>query len=73
MLPLRLAVLLAPPSMAAQHPHLLFLDRRNIQSADPRLALRVQEPARGPWVLSPTEPWEAHMIGGADTIIAGNG
>eukprot|EP01050_Picozoa_sp_SAG11_P020639 SAG11_NODE_3516_length_2397_cov_1.429504_1_plen_108_part_00 len=63
----------AAPPTTSQQPHLLFLDRHHIESADPRLALRVQQPARGPWVLTPTEPWEGWAIAGYNTVIAGNG
>eukprot|EP01045_Picozoa_sp_COSAG04_P022997 COSAG04_NODE_2672_length_3756_cov_3.165983_3_plen_89_part_01 len=71
---LRLTLLaMVAPGMAAPHPHLLFLDRHHLESADPRLSLRVQEPARGPLVLTPTEPWEAHEISAFTTVVAGVG
>ena len=55
------------------HPHLLFLDRHYLESADPRLALRVQQPTHGPWVLTPTRPWEAWSISAYNSVVAGNG
>ena len=58
---------------AAMHPHLLFLDRHYLQTADPRLVLRVQQPTHGPWVLTPTEPWEAWAISAYSSVIAGDG
>ena len=60
----------APPAAPA---HLLFVDRTHISAADPRLALRLQQPTKGPWVLSPSEPWEAWAIAGYNTVVAGNG
>ena len=52
---------------------LLFIDRTNINSSDPRLHLRLQQPARGPWVITPTKPWEAWSISGFNSVVAGNG
>lgn len=54
-------------------PHLLFLDRHHLESADPRLQLRVQQPVHGPWVLTPTKPWEAWAISAYNSVVAGNG
>ena len=59
-------------ALAAAHPHLLFLDRHYLESADPRLALRVQQPTHGQWVLTPTEPWEAWAISAYNSVVPGN-
>jgi hypothetical protein len=67
---LRLACLVG---LVEAHPHLLFLDRHYLESADPRLALRVQQPTHGPWVLTPTRPWEAWAISAYNSVVAGNG
>ena len=42
----------SPPPPPPPPPHLLFVDRAHINRSDPRLQLRVQQPSRGPWVLS---------------------
>ena len=67
---LRLACLMR---LAEAYPHLLFLDRHYLESADPRLALRLQQPTHGPWVLTPTKPWEAWAISAYTSVVAGNG
>ena len=54
-------------------PLLLFLDRHHLESADPRLQLRLQQPVHGPWVLTPTKPWEAWAISAYNSVVAGNG
>jgi hypothetical protein len=68
------SVVPAPPEKQQQHEQLLlFVDRANISTADPRLALQIQEPVRGPWVITPTEPWEAWTISGYNSVVAGDG
>ena len=68
-------LLVASPGLGdgAMHPHLLFLDRHYLHTADPRLVLRVQQPTPGPWVLTPTEPWEAWAISAYSSVIPGDG
>ena len=64
-----------PPQPASARPlaHLLFVDRTHIKSSDARLQLRLQQPTKGPWVLTPTEPWEAWSIGAYNSVVAGDG
>lgn len=52
-------------------PYLLFVDREHISQADPRMTLRVQQPVKGPRVVTPTEPWEAWDIAAYNTVVAG--
>ena len=63
----------APPSRRPRPQVLLFVDRHHINASDSRLALHMQQPTKGPWVLVQDKPWEAWSIGGYNTVIAGDG
>ena len=61
------------PQRADDSTLLLFIDRTNINSSDSRITLRIQQPTRGPWVVTPSKPWEAWSIAGFSSVVAGNG
>ena len=52
------------PREAPEEPLLLFTDDSTIavESRDPRLELRNHQPAKGPLVITPTEPWEGKVF-----------
>ena len=58
---------------AAPMPHMLFVDRQEIVSIDPRLELVQQLPLKGDRVLSPDKPWETWAVFAYNHVVAGEG
>eukprot|EP00040_Diaphanoeca_grandis_P030387 m.179576 g.179576 ORF g.179576 m.179576 type:complete len:633 (-) comp31981_c0_seq2:690-2588(-) len=52
---------------------LLFLDDTLFSTIDPRLSLRMEPPTKGPWAVTPTEPWESWAVFGYNSVVAGDG
>ena len=48
---------------------LLFTDNSLFSSIDPRLELRNNAPAKGPRVISPTEPWESWAVYAFNSVV----